>query len=74
MLNFAFVFGEEMRQDLSLQAGASTAMSGNAIWALAVSCGFLPNVAYCVYLLNKNHTWGVFLEKAGGAAYAWAPP
>ena len=68
MLNFAFVFGEEMRQ-LSLQAGASTAMSGNGIWALAVSCGSLPNAAYCVYLLNKNHTWGVFLEKAGGAGY-----
>ena len=33
MLNFAFVFGEEMRQ-LSLHAGASTAMSGNGIWAL----------------------------------------
>ena len=69
MLNFAFVFGEEMRQ-LSLQAGASTAMSGNAIWALAVSCGCLPNVAYCVYLLNKNHTWGIFLEKSAGAGYA----
>ena len=69
MLNFAFVFGEEMRQ-LSLQAGASTAMSGNGIWALAVSCGFLPNAAYCIYLLNKNHTWGVFREKAAGAGYA----
>jgi L-rhamnose-H+ transport protein len=69
MLNFAFVFGEEMRQ-LSLRAGASTAMSGNGIWALAVSCGFLPNAVYCVYLLNKNHTWGIFLEKAAGAGYA----
>jgi L-rhamnose-H+ transport protein len=68
MLNFAFVFGEEMRQ-LSLHAGASTAMSGNAIWALGVSSGFLPNAAYCIYLLSKNHTWGVFLEKSGGAGY-----
>ncbi|MGO8787023.1 MAG: L-rhamnose/proton symporter RhaT [Terriglobia bacterium] len=68
MLNFAFVFGEEMRQT-SLHAGASTAMSGNGIWALAVSCGFLPNAAYCVYLLNKNHTWGVFRETGTGANY-----
>ena len=68
MLNFAFVFGEEMRQ-LSLHAGATTAMSGNAIWALGVSCGCVPNVAYCIYLLNANHTWGVFREKAAGAAY-----
>src|SRR5208283_5026760 len=69
MLNFAFVFGDEMRQ-LALQAGASTAMSGNAIWALGVSFGCLPNAAYCLYLLNKNHTWGVFLEKSAGAGYA----
>lgn len=71
MLNFAFVFGEEVRQ-LSLRAGASTAMSGNAIWALAVSSGFLPNAAYCAYLLNRNHAWSVFLEKAGGVAYVLA--
>ena len=35
-----------------------------------MSCGSLPNAGYCIYLLNKNHTWGVFQEKAGGAAYA----
>ena len=69
MLNFAFVFGEEMRL-LTLQAGASTAMSGNAIWALGVSCGFLPNVAYCGYLLSKNHTWNLYRQKGGGLVYA----
>jgi L-rhamnose-H+ transport protein len=69
LLNFAFVFGEEMHQ-LTLHAGASSAMSGNAIWGLAVSCGCLPNAGYCVYLLNKNRTWGVFREKAAGAGYA----
>jgi L-rhamnose-H+ transport protein len=69
MLNFAFVFGEEMRQ-ISLSTGTSSAMSGNGIWALAVSCGFLPNAAYCIYLLNKNHTWGTFRDKAAGANYA----
>ena len=69
MLNFSFVFGEEIRQ-LSLRAGAPTAMSGNGIWALGVSCGFLPNAGYCIYLLNKNHTWSVFKEKAAGTGYA----
>ncbi len=69
MANFAFVFGEELRQ-FSLRAGTSTAMAGNGIWAVAVSTGFLPNAAYCFYLLNKNRTWGVFVAKAGGAGYA----
>ena len=68
MLNFAFVFGDEIRQ-FSLHAGASTAMSGNAIWALGISTGFLPNAAYCVYLLNKNNTWSIYRQKTGGAAY-----
>ena len=69
MLNFAFVFGEEMRQH-ALDAGASTAMSGNGVWAVGVSCGFLANIGYCIYLLNKNHTWGVFGEKSTGLRYA----
>ena len=69
MLTFAFVFGGEL-QDYSAHAGASAAMSGNAIWALAVSCGFLPNAAYCLYLLNKNHTWSVYREKSTGLAFA----
>ena len=68
MLNFAFVFGEEMRQ-LTLHAGASTAMSGNAIWALGVTFGCLPNAAYCIYLLNKNHTWAVYREKGNAIWY-----
>ena len=66
MLTFAFVFGDKL-QNLSHLAGATPAMAGNAIWALGVSCGFLPNAAYCIYLLNKNHTWGVFREKSAGA-------
>ena len=73
MLNFAFVFGEEMRQ-ISLQAGASSAMSGNGIWALAVSCGFLPNAAYCIYLLNKNHTWGSSAKNPRAPVMPWAAP
>jgi L-rhamnose-H+ transport protein len=68
MFNFAFVFGEELRQQ-ALQAGASTAMAGNAIWAPSVSSGFIVNAAYCVYLLNKNRTWGAFLPKPAVTSY-----
>jgi L-rhamnose-H+ transport protein len=69
MLTFAFVFGDRM-QELSRLAGASPAMSGNAIWAIGVSCGFLPNAAYCIYLLNKNRSWAVFVEKSPRGALA----
>jgi L-rhamnose-H+ transport protein len=59
MMNFAFVFGDELRLR-ALHSGASNAMAANPIWALTVSVGFIANFSYCVYLLNKNHTWGLF--------------
>ena len=68
MLNFAFIFGDEVRQR-ALDAGASSAMAGNAIWSLAVTSGFIANAVYCVYLLNKNHTWGIFTGQGAGVGY-----
>jgi L-rhamnose-H+ transport protein len=65
MLNFSFVFGDELRLR-ALQLGASSAMAANPIWALAVSGGFLANCIYCVQLLNKNRTWGLFRRRNSG--------
>jgi L-rhamnose-H+ transport protein len=61
MLNFSFVFGDELRLR-ALQLGASSSMAANPIWALTVSGGFLANFFYCVQLLNKNRTWSVFRQ------------
>lgn len=61
MMNFSFVFGDELRLR-ALEAGASKAMAANPIWALTVSGGFIANFLYCVYLLNKNRTWAVFRQ------------
>jgi L-rhamnose-H+ transport protein len=68
MLNFAFVFGDEMH-GLTLYAGASPAMASNAIWALSVTCGCVPNVLYCLLLLFKNRTWGVYKQATSGLGY-----
>jgi L-rhamnose-H+ transport protein len=68
MLNFAFIFGDEVKQH-ALDAGASSAMAGNPIWSLAVTSGFIANAAYCIYLLNKNHTWGIFTSQGVGVGY-----
>lgn len=68
MLNFAFVFGDDLRKS-ALQFGASNAMAANPIWALTVSGGFVANCLYCVYLLNKNHTWGTFAK--GNSSLYW---
>src|SRR4029077_11854876 len=68
MMNFSFVFGDELRLR-ALQAGASSAMAANPIWALTVTGGFVANFIYCVYLLNKNRTWSAFHE--GNAFANW---
>jgi L-rhamnose-H+ transport protein len=59
MLNFSFLFGDELRVR-ALDAGASISMAANPIWALAVTAGFVANLVYCVYLLQKNRTWSAY--------------
>jgi L-rhamnose-H+ transport protein len=61
MLNFSFVFGDEIRVR-ALAAGASSSMAANPIWSLTVTGGFLSNLFYCLYLLNKNKSWSVYRE------------
>jgi L-rhamnose-H+ transport protein len=68
MLNFSFVFGEGL-QRLTLAAGAKPAMESNLLWALALSSGFLANAGYCVYLLQKNRTWGALTQGNVRARY-----
>ena len=69
MMNFSFVFGDELRIR-ALDSGASNAMAANSIWALTLTGGFIVNFLYCVYLLNKNHTWSVFRE--GNPSVYWS--
>jgi L-rhamnose-H+ transport protein len=61
MLNFSFLFGDEIRVR-ALAAGASSSMAANPIWSLTVTGGFLSNLVYCLYLLNKNKSWGVYRQ------------
>jgi L-rhamnose-H+ transport protein len=68
MLNFSFVFGDEIRVR-ALAAGTSSSMAANPIWSLTVTGGFLSNLLYCLYLLNKNKSWGVYRE--GSQATYW---
>lgn len=59
MLNFAFVFGEELQRQTAA-SGVSVSMSSNALWALTMTAGFVANAGYAIYLLGKNRTWVVF--------------
>jgi L-rhamnose-H+ transport protein len=69
MLNYAFAFSEPIRST-ALQRGASPASAGYAVWPLVLTAGFLPNVAYSVYLLHKNRTCVLFKHRCPDATLA----
>jgi L-rhamnose-H+ transport protein len=59
MLNFGFVFGESVK-NAAVAAGAGENVATNAIWAPALTAGFLPNAGYALYLLARRRGWGLF--------------
>lgn len=73
MMNFSFAFGTPIA-DEAVRLGAGASNASFAIFAIAVSSGFLINAGYCVYLLNRNGTWGKGAAGAGArnALYATA--
>jgi len=59
MLNFSFAFG----QDIAHQAvvlGNTELHAAYAVWPVGLAGGLLPNIAYSLYLLQKNKTWARF--------------
>jgi L-rhamnose-H+ transport protein len=43
--------------------GVSLASSGNTVWALLFTLGFVANVAYCLYLMISKHTLGEYFNR-----------
>ena len=72
MLNFSFVFGEELRRR-AIELGAAPQMASNAIWPLCLTAGFLCNAAYPIYLLSRNETWRLYRKATPGLSHwFWA--
>jgi L-rhamnose-H+ transport protein len=46
----------------SVADGVGPLTSTYAVWAVILSAGFVPNLIYCAYLLNRNRTWSRFGE------------
>lgn len=49
--------------------GLSEFAATNCIWLLMLGAGSIPNIGYCLYLMNKNKTAGLLTEP--GSARAW---
>lgn len=69
MLNYAFAFGQKLAST-AVQLGSSPETAAYAVWPVALLGGLIPNVAYCVYLLQKNRSWAAFAESGSDGAWA----
>ncbi|HEX3891480.1 MAG TPA: L-rhamnose/proton symporter RhaT [Terracidiphilus sp.] len=59
MLNYSFAFGQDVATQAEL-AGNSALRSAYAVWPIGLAGGFLPNIAYSLYLLRKKKSWKLF--------------
>lgn len=67
-MNFGVAFGAPIAH-AAIAAGADPRWTVNAIWAPLMIAGAIPNLLYCIYLMNKNSSAKNFSH--GGASY-WA--
>lgn len=67
-MNLGVAFGAPIAH-AATAAGADVRWTVNAIWVPLMFAGAIPNLLYCIYLLNKNHSAKNFPK--GGAGY-WA--
>jgi L-rhamnose-H+ transport protein len=64
-INLGFAFsGEIIRKSLALGGNATT--STFAVWTLVFGASFIPNLAYCSYLLFRDRGWSRFLAQGWG--------
>ena len=64
MINMGFVFGKEIAQR-AVSLGLSPERATLAVWSVVLGAGFLPNLAFTLYLLGRNGTWGRFILSPG---------
>jgi len=62
MLNFAFVFGDEIVSTAET-TGATSAYASFPVWCLAMTAAFVTTLAYCLYLMRKDHGWNRYTLK-----------
>ena len=64
-INLGFAFGNDVARK-SLELGANPVTSTYPVWLLVMMAGFVPQALYCIYLLSRNHNWGLFKQAGAG--------
>jgi L-rhamnose-H+ transport protein len=63
MLNYSFAFGQDVAHQAE-SVGNTALRSAYAVWPIGLAGGFLPNIAYSLYLLRKKKSWNLFQAPA----------
>ncbi|QNI31882.1 hypothetical protein H7849_23090 [Alloacidobacterium dinghuense] len=66
MLNLSLAFGGPIAQ-VAVDHGAQASSAVFAVWPVALAGGLVPNLAYTVFLLNKNQSWKFLTRSAPDA-------
>lgn len=61
-ISFAFVYSQGPIVSAMKSRGAGDIPANFAVWAIGLMGGALVNIAYPVYLLTKNNSWGVLAQ------------
>lgn len=59
MLNYSVAFGQDIVQQAARMGNPAT-HAAYAVWPVALAGGFVPNIAYSLYLISKKQTWPLF--------------
>lgn len=59
MLNYSFAFGQDIARE-AVRMGVPEVRAGYAVWPIGLAGGFVPNIAYSLFRLRKNCSWGAF--------------
>lgn len=71
MVNFGLAFGGPLLASAQ-KLGADPVWAPNAAWLPVMVAGSIPNLLYCLYLLNRNKTSGRFADSGTSAYWFYA--
>lgn len=75
LLSAVFNIGYSSAQPLlttAVRMGHSAFAGSNLIWLLMLVSGAVPNLCFCVYLLQENKSWAKYREAGAGHLYMLA--
>jgi L-rhamnose-H+ transport protein len=69
MLNYSFAFGQGIAHK-AVALGNSPMRAAYSVWPIALAGGFVPNLAYSVYLLARNRSVSAFRKPIPDALFS----